>query len=1440
MYRRLRLFAALALPKRNFCAARLSDLEKALERQALRKSERQRAAWAAVNEKVLELRPEKKSPPRLEDVSTEEALPDPLRLLFAWHGTSRERPGAGVVEALLAKACQHLEAQRSALLELPLQRQMVVVGDIHGQLPDVLHIFQTHGPPSRDRAYLFNGDISDRGVQAVEAWILVLSFMMRYPGQVHVLRGNHENEQLNERARSFGGGFAEECLAKYGPRIYERFQQLFLLLPLFAVIERKIFVVHGGLFRTPEVTLERLKQLPYRRHYPLSLTEAERARGKDWTEDEKILFDAQWADPVEQTGVTRSSRGSMVTNFGPDVTQKFLKDNGLSLCIRSHQVPKTMQGFELLHDRRLLTVFSASHYGGRYRNAGGVAILHRGDGQPERFSLSMRLGGLQLHCAEHALGAGFSKVAESATKGLALFDQGAAQAAARQDALALVCFNREDILRRCAAVANEGIIDFQLFEDILKELCSPHVDPVRIFSKNVPTEVDFQELLAAVKERAQHLGSFIAPEGQELSFAAIIDRLLRFAPRRLEGAAAECRPLREGPLARVETGGLLRWAAPSDGSPYTALLRFFQAFDEDCDGVLSIEEAVQGLRQVQESPGGFLEQMRGIVARRPGLNQNQLRDLAEQLDANNSGTLSFLELARGLRDGPELEAEDSSATPVSQRTACAILEHREALLRGCRSLDEGSGQVAPEDFLALLRAADAEAALGLELRQPVAYVEMLSSFEVVLDQAAALKSIRSAKSEWRLSMVFSQWRGVEQLASPGCPTKPKAKEAKNRERSRSRSRSGGGGGGRQKRPEDDYGVDTLKITDDDAAFILGKGGKTKEKIAKVAEAEIELFERDLILEIRGSKMQRKRAKKYCEGVMAQRTGPVSVTDDYDDDDLTLLQVPQEAVGFVTGRAGNFLRSIEDQWTTLMFFCEVDKGRGRDKAFEKLAIFGTIRARRGAELLVLSAVETKVPGYFGNIRDEVLDRDRHRDATGTWSTDTMQFQDDELSYALGKQGGTRKKLERSSGAVVQYVGQTALFSGPKTERKRAKEYMKWLFMQLEGPVWVDNWEERDDITVLDIPSDCIGYVTGSRRAALGGMEEEWGTLMFFMTKPGSVTGGKGDRRSGGPGFGEQLAILGPERGRRGAARKPSLALERLLIFSVDSGSKTSEKGRAAAERLVNEMIQAGGWTGTRKSCEGTKGADAPIPGRAQIPGAEGAPSLPHPAAPALALSAAKVPVAAQVPGWGGDERHMRGDLGGIPLAQDLPHAKRQRRPWRNVMLTCDSLATALGFGSFGSSDRIPPAMSKFSFTDGVGAEDEAQKAILEKFKEAQHFMTVKDPKMAYEKMLDMDERQLTAAKEAELLKPIRVRFTEGPDRTMDGKTQYPKATEVPGISGQATILDLRLKLAKAEDLPLEETSTSSQGTRASRMTSGSTSASWTGWAPAWMIGRPGSR
>lgn len=412
-------------------------------------------------------------------------------------------------------------------------------------------------------------------------------------------------------------------------------------------------------------------------------------------------------------------------------------------------------------------------------------------------------------------------------------------------------------------------------------------------------------------------------------------------------------------------------------------------------------------------------------------------------------------------------------------------------------------------------------------------------------------------------------------------TRDKGKDSRSRSRkkdSRSRSKSQG----KTKRP-DDYGVDSMKITDDDAAFILGKGGRTKDKIARVSGAEIELFERDLVLEIRGSKLQRRRAKKYSEGVMAQRTGPVTVHEDYNDGDLTMLRVPQEAVGFVTGRAGNFLRTIEEEWGTLMFFVEVESSRSRSKEYEKLAIFGDVKARRGAELKVLSAVETKVPGYFEKIREEVVSRDKGCDyEDGTWGTDTMQFQDDELSYALGKQGGTRKKIERSSGAIVQYVGQNALFSGCKAERRRAKEYMKWLFNQLEGPVYVDGWEDRDDITVVDVPQDCIGYVTGNRRAALGGIEEEWGTLMFFMNKDGQSKG-----QSRGRGGSEQLAIFGSQRARRGAELKVMSAVETKSPGTFTRGvrEKFSDEKGFATDRMIfrdDELSYALGKEGsTRK-------------------------------------------------------------------------------------------------------------------------------------------------------------------------------------------------------------------------------------------------------------------
>merc|ERR1719210_3215126 len=145
----------------------------------------------------------------------------------------------------------------------------------------------------------------------------------------------------------------------------------------------------------------------------------------------------------------------------------------------------------------------------------------------------------------------------------------------------------------------------------------------------------------------------------------------------------------------------------------------------------------------------------------------------------------------------------------------------------------------------------------------------------------------------------------------------------------------------------------------------------------------------------------------------------------------------------------------------MFFMnrEEDKGRGRGNATEKLVIFGGTRGRRGAELKVMSGVETKSPGTFTRGIREKTSSEKGFD------TDRMIFKDDELSYALGKEGSTRKKLEGASHAILQYVGHVAFIAGTLKERKLCREFVQWLLAQRRGSVTISDIASRDDATEM---------------------------------------------------------------------------------------------------------------------------------------------------------------------------------------------------------------------------------------------------------------------------------------------------------------------------------------------------------------------------------------
>ena len=56
-------------------------------------------------------------------------------------------------------------------------------------------------------------------------------------------------------------GFRGEVKAKYSDQMYDVFTEVFNLLPLSHLINKKVLVMHGGLFSKPDVTIEVQKSL---------------------------------------------------------------------------------------------------------------------------------------------------------------------------------------------------------------------------------------------------------------------------------------------------------------------------------------------------------------------------------------------------------------------------------------------------------------------------------------------------------------------------------------------------------------------------------------------------------------------------------------------------------------------------------------------------------------------------------------------------------------------------------------------------------------------------------------------------------------------------------------------------------------------------------------------------------------------------------------------------------------------------------------------------------------------------------------------------------------------------------------------------------------------------------------------------------------------------
>ncbi|XP_034152811.1 serine/threonine-protein phosphatase with EF-hands 2 isoform X2 [Esox lucius] len=332
-------------------------------------------------------------------------------------------------------------------------KEITICGDLHGHLEDLLLVFYKNGLPSSERPYVFNGDYVDRGKDSLEILLILFSFLLVYPNDVHLNRGNHEDHIVNLRY-----GFTKEVLGKYklhGKKILKLLQKIFSWLPLATVIDHKVLVLHGGISDTTDLHLlsrvdrhkyvsalrppkskkqmrsgligsdledndptyefvgssrRRVRSLTHttytvtrheapRRSLQVQTTrvtysveeELKKRRRQaglsqsyrdlhnstmnsdldsdpdsggellDSNEDEwKQIVDLLWSDPMPQDGCIPNDVRGGGCYWGPNVTEEVLRRHNLTLLIRSHECKQ--EGYEFCHNRKVLTIFSASNY----------------------------------------------------------------------------------------------------------------------------------------------------------------------------------------------------------------------------------------------------------------------------------------------------------------------------------------------------------------------------------------------------------------------------------------------------------------------------------------------------------------------------------------------------------------------------------------------------------------------------------------------------------------------------------------------------------------------------------------------------------------------------------------------------------------------------------------------------------------------------------------------------------------------------------------------------------------------------------------------------------------------------------------------------------------------------------------------------------------------
>lgn len=258
-----------------------------------------------------------------------------------------------------------------------------VFGNIFGQYYDLMRFFETYGNPSDNLPrgdiniinYLFLGDYCDRGNYSLEIIFLLFALKVKYPESVFLLRGHHEDENVNKKFGLFedcekrlGNNFLDDYYNNNSNSLFLKINAIFDILPLAAIIDNNVLCLHGGIGSNLKSIqdIEDIKR-------PISVSQELKSTNN------QILLDILYSEFCKDVLCVSNNeerdllKTGLIVKYGKERLNKFLSDNNLSFIITSHSwIP---EGVKIYNNEKIINVYSCTNYMDKAGNIAGMLVL---------------------------------------------------------------------------------------------------------------------------------------------------------------------------------------------------------------------------------------------------------------------------------------------------------------------------------------------------------------------------------------------------------------------------------------------------------------------------------------------------------------------------------------------------------------------------------------------------------------------------------------------------------------------------------------------------------------------------------------------------------------------------------------------------------------------------------------------------------------------------------------------------------------------------------------------------------------------------------------------------------------------------------------------------------------------------------------------------------